>query len=297
MKSIWSFWSKPFKEKKSTAWASQKYHLFSWVLSVETAKRHFPQTVLFTDDEGARILVDTIGLEFDSVFTELNTLHRYDPEWWAVGKIFTYLLQTEPFVHIDSDVFLWKPLPERMERAPLLAQNPESFEPFSSWYYPQKFDLLERLQGWIPQEIEWYKSLVRGQRAVCCGVFGGNRLDFIGHYAQQALDILLHPANQPVWTLLGGDNILIEQYVLSACIEYHKGRASSPFSDIRVEFLFDSAEAAFNPASSTQAGYTHLIGGAKNNKYSLDRLERRVQKDYPQYYERCVRFFEAEIRR
>jgi hypothetical protein len=287
MKAVWSLWTKPLLRKKSLNWNTKLQYLLSWVLSVETAKPHFSETALYTDDIGAKILIEDLGLKFDHVYIDLNVLSRYDPEWWAVGKIYTYLLQTEPFVHIDYDVFMWKPLPVRILHAPILAQNPEYFDISGSWYYPQKFDLIRRFNGWIPEEVEWYKSSGHTQKAMCCGIFGGNRVDFIKYYAEQAIETLLEPKNQTIWRFLGGDNILVEQYLLAACIEYHQGRKSSPFNDISVECLFNSSEDAFNPQTATELGYTHLIGGAKKSDYSCMRLEKRMQEKYPEYFERC----------
>jgi hypothetical protein len=290
MKSVWSMWTKPFKMKKSSTWMSDFHHLLSWILSVETARIHYPETILYTDDDGARLLVDGLGLDFDQVFTDLNVLCNYDPEWWAIGKIYTYLQQQEPFLHIDSDVFLWKPLPERMENAPVFAQNPEYIEFHYSWYYLQKFDLVKKFKGWVPEEVEWYKSSPFTQRALCCGIFGGNRTDFIRYYAEQAINTLIEPINQMIWLILGGDNILVEQYLLSACVEYHSTQNSSPFHDIRVECLFDSSGDAFNPTITKDVGYTHLIGGAKRSEHSCKLLEKRVKKDFPKHYERCVNY-------
>jgi hypothetical protein len=286
MLAVWSFWTKPLQIQHLTGWPTPLHQFMSWVLSVETARQHYPYTALYTDDEGAAMLIDGIGLRFDHVSTDLNVLHRYDPQWWAVGKIFTYFLQTKPFVHIDNDVYLWKPLPEWLTSAPVFAQNPEFFDFTGSWYYPQKFDLIHTLNGWLPEEIEWY-STAASRRAVCCGILGGNFIDFIHYYAERALDTLLHESNRPVWTLLGGDNILIEQYLLSACIDYHRHQKHSPFHDVDIRFLFSSPEEAFNPQFSTRAGYSHLIGGAKRSPYSLERLEHRVRTEYPDYYEKC----------
>jgi hypothetical protein len=182
---------------------------------------------------------------------------------------------------------LWKHLPARILLAPILAQNPEYFDTSGSWYYPQKFDLIRKFNGWIPKEVEWYKSSGTTQKAMCCGIFGGNRVDFIQHYARQAIDTLLEPTNRTIWRFLGGDNILIEQYLLAACIEYHQGRKSSQFSDVFVECLFNSSDEAFNPQITKNLGYTHLIGGAKRSEYSSMRLEARVKENFPEYFERC----------
>ena len=45
----------------------------------------------------------------------------------ALGKLIAYSIQDGPFVHIDNDVFLWKPLPQELLQAPVFAQCPEYF--------------------------------------------------------------------------------------------------------------------------------------------------------------------------
>jgi hypothetical protein len=105
MNAVWSFWSKPYLEAWKSIWCSEKQHLLSWILSLQQARKFFGRTVLFTDDYGARMLVDGLQLEFDVVSTSLNSLNGHDPKWWALGKIYTYSSQHEPFIHIDNDVF------------------------------------------------------------------------------------------------------------------------------------------------------------------------------------------------
>ena len=290
MQIIWTFWTKPYLAKEGFSWSSHLHYLLSWVLSVETARTYYSNTCLFTDDEGARILIDGIGLEFETVSTKLNSLKRYPPQWWAFGKLHTYRYQTEPFIHIDNDVYLWKTLPSRLVHAPLLAQNPEDFEVGNSWYEPDKFDNVNKIKGWLPEEVVWYREFSRHQRAVCCGIFGGNRIDFIQHYAEQSIKLLTHPGNLHVCSYLGQDNILVEQYILSACIEYHKHRSSSDFNGIHIEYLFETAEEAFTPELAKKAGYTHLIGKSKMNPHLTERLIKRVYCDYPEYFDRCLRY-------
>lgn len=283
MRAVWSFWTKPFAAHHAQAWLTGTHHLLAWVLSVGAAARHYPSTALVTDDEGARLLVDGLGLEFTSVSTGLNALDADDPAWWVLGKLWTYRAQREPFVHIDSDVFLWKPLPPRLSAAPVLAQNPERFPSTGdSWYRPAPCDAaLRAAGGWLPEEWTWYTSR-RISRAVCCGILGGNDTAFLSDYADRAMRMVRDPRNRRAWRALGGvvgDNILVEQYFLAACLEYR---------GVEIACLFPSADAAFDEAAASQAGYTHLIGAAKTNPALLARLERRVRREYPALFERCL---------
>ena len=120
MKAIWSFWSKPFLAQRKATWSSEKHHLLAWVLSLETAKQHYTETSLCTDDARARLLVEELGLSFTQVSTALNSLAHLNPEWWALGKLYAYHQQNEPFVHIDNDVFCGSGYPSISNKLPSL---------------------------------------------------------------------------------------------------------------------------------------------------------------------------------
>lgn len=243
------------------------------------------------------MLIDGLGLEFDTVSTGLNAIENHDPKWWALGKIYTYRLQAEPFIHIDSDAFLWKPLPVNAETA-LFAQNPE----IASFYMPRQFEAVVKSVpgGWLPIEWEWYRSSGHTKRAqrcgICCGIFGGSQIDFINYYADLAIQLVEHPANRTAWFSLSDKierNILAEQYLLSACIEYYKSQASSAYQGLDIQYLFNSQDDAFNAQKAAEVGYTHLIANAKQNREIASKLEKRVIKDYPEDYERCMRYLRS----
>jgi hypothetical protein len=291
VKAVWSFWSKPFEVHRQFSWPSKRHHLFAWVLSVELARRHYPDTWLITDDAGARLLVDRLGLPFTHISTDLNALAQHNPDWWALGKLYAYRMQTEPFVHIDSDVFLWKPLQERLKRADVFAQNPEPISPSTSYYQSERLERALRgtIGGWLPDEWYWYRR-ARDHRAECCGIFGGNRIDFINRFACAALRVIEDPTNRPALALLHDKRTLmlvIEQYLLSAFAEYHKVAAALPAGTIQIEHLFQTMADVWNPSCAAQAGFTHLMADTKQNLLLAARLENRVRCDYPQYYRRC----------
>jgi len=286
---LWSFWSKPALESGHSAWQSPLHHLLSWALSVETAKKHFSETSLVTDSEGARLLIDGIGLSFTSVSLDLDRIKDRDPRWWALGKLAAYGIQRSPFMHIDSDVYLWNMPGEKMLLAPVIVQNPEVFTVGESWYHPEKFDALKSAGGWVPEEIDWFRSLGPRQKAECCGIMGGSNMDFISYYASSAIRLADGANNRKIWPKIGIDNILVEQYFLSACFEYHRSSPEKRFGELDIGYVFLTADDAFRPEKARDAGYTHLIGGAKKNPALVKKLEARVERDYPLLYDRCVR--------
>jgi hypothetical protein len=295
MRAVWSFWTKPWRNRRGWSWPSEKHHLLAWVLSVESASRHYPDTQLVTDKAGARLLVDELGLRVQHVTTALESLTDHDPSLWMMGKLRAYRLQDVPFVHIDTDVFLWQRLPEKVERAAVFAQNPEHFTLGSSHYKPDRMQRLMTTDssGWIPPEWEWAISMGANQRGECCGIAGGTDLEFIHYYADSAMQVVDDPRNRTGWAGVpdkGEFNTLIEQYHLAACVDYHRGRPDSPFRSVEIRYLFDSFTDAFDANVAAKAGFTHLLASAKSSAAVAERMEKRVARDFPDQYERCLRF-------
>lgn len=294
-RAIWSFWSKPFRLQRSS-WLSERHHLLSWVLSVQTARKHFARTALYTDAAGEAMIAKGIGLEFDEVSTCFNDLDGHNPDLWCLGKVQAYSLQKEPFIHIDSDVFMWKPLPDRLLGTQVLAQNSEAFPIHQQAYQPERLEsVIRHLGGWLPEELAAYAPRGGMHQAFCCGLFGGCNLDFIRYYAEQALRFVEEPKNRNVWRHMldrNALNMVFEQYFLAACLEYHRGRKGSPFAGVEIQCLFRDFSDAFQRAG--QMGFTHLLGPAKQDPLILARLEKRVQTDYPAFYERCMDYFDRQ---
>jgi hypothetical protein len=294
MRAVWSFWSKPFLAERRSSWFSEFHHWLAWGLSLEVASRNYPETQLVTDDAGARILIDRLKMPFANVSTELNALEDQDPGWWALGKLEAYRIQEGPFVHIDTDVFLWSALRPALQAADVFAQNPEPIRFGSSCYRPE--DLERSLGypqgGWIPKEWPWYRECApHYARAECCGIFGGNRLDFIRYYATNALRLVTDPHNRSALERFedkNGSMILIEQYLLTACLEYHSGQERSPFAGIGIRYVFDSIGDAYRRECATEAGFTHLAAGAKRDPVVARNLGIRVERDLPEHFARCA---------
>ncbi len=293
MRAVWSFWSKPFFQRHKHWWISERHHLLSWVLSVETARVHYPDTLLVTDDAGARLLLDDAGLQFGEVDVCLNALSDADPNWWTLGKLHAYRKQRVPFVHIDNDVFLWNRLPSRLEEAGVFGQNPERFPKGGGWYRPEEWnEAIDRTGGWLPEEWRWY-SAAGGNEAVCCGILGGRDVGFLNYYADLAIQVIESECNQAAWREIDrrGSNILAEQYLLSACLFYHAQQPSTSFADVLVRYLFKSNEVALASDEADALGYTHLIGPAKRHPDIAARLDQRVRELHSGLYERVNRAF------
>ncbi len=293
MRAVWSFWSKPFQSAKGRTWKTHFHHLLSWGLSLRLARRHYPETVLVTDRGGKALLVDHLGLSFTHVLTELERLRHADPSFWASGKLVAYSIQDQPFLHLDTDVFLWARLPSSVEQSPVFAQYPEQHST-DQHYSPRTVErLFERHRLSLPAEWEWSRSRwERRFREENCGVLGGSDVAFLRYYATTALDLIMNPNHACAWLEIAekdGFNQIIEQFWLSACLDYHRFAADSPYHGVYARYIFPSHDAAFHPGLAARAGFTHLLGDAKQNAFVTKRLEERVLREDPALYRQCVR--------
>jgi Family of unknown function (DUF6734) len=293
VRAVWSFWSKPFYEGTGWSWREPVHHLLAWGLSLRLARSHYPETVLITDSPGKALLVDGLGLPFTQVSTELDRLRNEHSGWWALGKLVAYSLQDRPFVHLDTDVFLWRPLPDRVISAPVLAQYPEHYHRADQWCGPRIIeDAFARHSLSLPAEWEWSRShQARRFREANCGILGGQSAAFIQHYAQQALDLVLNPRHSAAWASIPGRaglNTIVEQFFLLACLDFHRFDPASPFRGVCIKYLFPSLDAAFDPACAARLGLTHLLAEAKMDADITSRLEQRIQREDPDFYRHCV---------
>ena len=150
MKIIQSFWSAG-KDVYADGfgWKHPELHFMSWALSCLSLREHYDDVTLYTDSAGYDVLINKLRLPYTRVevcFDNLKCLPRY----WGYTKILAYARQSEPFVYIDSDIYLPRPLPKRLERAALVAQNREYG---TAYYKSMTNDMLSRPGLRIPPEL------------------------------------------------------------------------------------------------------------------------------------------------
>ena len=291
MRAVWSFWYHPVRVRGSR-WGNILYDLSSWVLSVETTRQHYDECVLYADDMGRYILVDLLQLPFTEVYP-LN-VGKEEERFWALGKLHAFRQQEAPFFHIDSDVYLWKRLPERLENAPILVERIEDFYPTDrfSFYKPELVEHVIGDQGYLPEEWKWYRRSRKKLKTASCGIVGGENLDFFRYFTEVAIEFAHHPDNESLWSKIPKEvdlNVLYEQFLLCACNEYRNRRTGTKSSKVtRIEPLFLPSEDPFFPGMAAERGYTHVAARAKQNDSIKERLLHRVRRDYPDSYEKCL---------
>ncbi len=262
-----SFWFSPFSAKLSTRFRGgfphEKYFWASAALSALLARRHFSQLEFHTNSEGAR-LVDSFGFPFERVHCTFDSLKPVPEFLWAYGKMQACALQERPFIHLDLDLFLLEPLPERILSASVFGQTIECGTHHLQYYLPA----IRELSG-FPAIPAAYRELAQGAlpfAALNCGIVGGARIDVLRSCFNESLGIMDRGENAAAWSSVAkrhtryreAFNCAIEQVNLS--LHCHR-------MGILPELVFQT-----NPqtgAAPDLPGYVHLVGEAKSDAAAL----------------------------
>lgn len=276
----------------SFGWLNQESHLMSWALSCLSISKHY-DVALYTDTEGKRMLVDRLKLPYKEVHVVYDDLAVL-PHHWAIAKIKTYTLQVEPFIHVDGDIYIPNPLPDDILKAGLVAQNRE----IGTKYYRRMVDRMLsfgtiKLPRYIEQGLE-EESI----SSYNMGIFGGNDVDFIHEYCDEALRFVrdndINNASLPHSRVVC--NIFFEQIILAAFADLKKREVASVLGrDVKDEGYsgFEFCDLAYYE----QRAFFHLLGGHKRNPYNCDMLGKTLLRLYPEYYKRIIEMFpERNIR-
>lgn len=296
MNIIQSFWTKPIfnglpYQKNSRfcgGWLDTKYHLMSWALSCLQLRSFYKDVELVTDAVGKSILIDFLELPYSNVSVELENMPSVNMELWALGKIHTLSLQKKPFLHVDSDVFIWAPFPNSLETAALLAQNIE--HNFS--FYKTVLDQLEKEQSYIPDIILANRLTATTIDAYNAGIIGGNDLEFFSEFVAEAWRFATSVNTGSIALKSGMFNSIYEQH-LYYCMAKGKRLEVTCLTDITDKAFLNSffKDIERFDRAPFQVKYIHLFGeDAKKNFTICEILDRKLKTYYPKYYERINQF-------
>jgi len=296
MKIVQTFWSKPAKGNSlmdiSAGWISPEYHWMSWALSCMQAKKFYEHIELVTDERGKEILINRLGLPYSSVNTSLEpALDPYPAELWSLAKIFSYQIQQQPLIHLDGDVFIWKPFSEAFCTSGLLAQNLEVDIPY---YASMLRDINKRLK-YVPGPFVFAEN-DQPVYASNTGIFGGSNIVFIKEYCRQAFefvdrnlhDIVHFPdVKRPLL------NFVFEQYLLF-CLAAEKKQEIVYFME---EPVTDAAYRNYaRLLDIPQVPLVHPVGAYKMRPFTCAQLAKRLRKEYPDHYYRIIDECKKEMR-
>lgn len=299
MRIIQSFWSLPVKESRQQTinnrlaggWLRPEFHLLSWAYSCLRLRSVYDSVELITDNAGKALLIDALQLPYTGMDIELENIYRHHPDLWALGKVYAIKKQTQPFIHVDGDVFIWKRFPERIEYAPLVAQNKECN--FS--FYRLVFQQLLELECYIPAVITDHYKQGNGITAYNAGIIGGHDLSFIGRYTTEIIRFV-ELNNKHLEELPAGQlNAFFEQYLYYCLAEKEQVRVEC-YTDITDKSLINKKFKGLYEFTGAPSGecYIHLFGeDAKKNEAICTELDARMKREYPYYYDLVMQTAES----
>lgn len=259
----------------------------SWALSCHSLREHYSQVELYTDQRGYDVLIGKLHLPYTKVHVVYDDSLCL-PRHWAIAKIRTYAMQTEPFLHVDGDIYVPRPLSREALSAPLVAQNRE----IGTVYYRRMMENVQRngeivLPAYITEALR-----AESVASYNMGMFGGHDLGFIHRYCQEAFMFL--ERNHMNDYLLPHSrvccNILFEQ-VFFAVLADLAGREVASVLGRAVKDEGYSGREFCDLSYWSQRPFFHLLGGHKRNPYNADMLRRTLLRLYPDVLERITCLF------
>lgn len=247
------------------------------VVSFSYAKKHYRNVYLVTDSKSLSLFEN---IPFTKIFTDLDELHELEEKYhryWSLGKIKTIELATRsnrPFVQIDYDVFLQKPLPNWLTSSRVFAQSTETV----SHTYAYNLDLFYEIYGYLGPCVH------RSDVAYNCGIIGGTDIEFFKKYSRGVLDFVNHSKNKRAFDIeLGNKEAAIESYITFS--QYHIIPNKVPnfqfaiWSEqyylaclsiqekLKIEVLLKDSSSSdeYIAKQASELGYVHLLDG-KNDE-------------------------------
>ncbi|SNR14536.1 DUF6734 family protein [Tenacibaculum jejuense] len=285
---IQSFWSKPFLQNSNHpnarfkgGWLDEKYFYYSIALSCLKFKENYSEIILYTDQHGKKVLGDILNLPYTQIHTTLDELDNYNPNLWALPKLHTYSLQEQPFIHVDTDVFIWEKFPESKVNSPIFCQNIEDNYPI----YQETLDAILKIFDFVPTEI--INSLYQNQRVLAfnAGVIGGNDITFYKNLYSKALEMIHKNEHLFPKIDVGMFNMIFEQLL---------GHALASKNDIGISPLLENVDSNFAKLTNFhlagfQTNYVHAIGYAKRSLHACEQIEALLMYEYPEVYKDITR--------
>ena len=257
-----SFWSGGSK--------SSNQNIDMWKLSLALAKKHYEKVFLISDDFGCDLLKE---LPFDGFLNKLNIVPNHLSKIWSLGKIYAYLFACEfkkPFLHLDSDVFLWEPLPKKLLYSSAFCQSldKEILDKDHIGY----FDFYKCIKNGYELPEVWNELIIKQNINFIpynMGIFGGFDLDFIRNYCNFAIKIAENKKYEKLWNYEE-----INSLPLSCMIEQGNLVIFSHINNKKIEVLYEDF---IDKQNRTYKKYTHLML-LKNNWKIKNSIKKRVSQ-------------------
>jgi hypothetical protein len=245
MKAIFSFWSKCSNEssdRRMAGFYNEHFFITSFKLAIACAKRSFKTIEIYTDKVGYELLILKHKLTVDAVHTVLDDINHYPSDLWMTGKLYTYSLQKEPFIHLDYDLYLLKPIPSHYFNESIIVQCEELFE--HTDVYEWGIDWVRSTNQNLPKEFNFNTEIpYKYQKANNLGLVGGQAFDAIADFGKRSLQMIEENAtliSQLPVNKQNQLNIIYEQFFFTQYMLYHNIKVKAFMPDALKRYRFDN---------------------------------------------------------
>ena len=231
-------------------------------LGVLTALRNYGNITLITTKKGK----DFLG---DLPYTNIELFEEQIPyeykEVWSISKLFAYkqiCKKNEPFLHIDYDVFLFKKLPDWYLNSDVVFQSIEKENQITEFYN------LDAFFRFCENKYLGNKDIIHAYKM---GLFGGNNINAIKFYVDEAFKLLFDEVNKSYWlnnklTIAHCSRaVIIEQWYLVCCLDK---------LNIKGKALF---KAWPTDEEAVEYGYCH-VWGSKHDKVIHEKIDKKIKQ-------------------
>jgi len=285
MKYIHSLWSTPSIDKNFDNKYDEKYlikNFYSYFLSALLIKKLGYEIELYCDknayDIYSLIPYDKIHIiDFDD--------DGISSKFWIWGKIKTHALMTEPYVHIDGDVFLFRDIiGDNLINGKFSAvvQSVENEKTIGNLFFDLYVNCINPFKN-FDHGIDWEKY---GCYAYNCGVVGFNDMKLKNDYTNKVKEILFDISNSNEFQYnrrkYEGMFLLAEQSLLYYVLKENNIEPFEiiPYSSI-IEHGFDREH--WYSTLPSKIGYSHLLGYSKYRSDIIEKIKFKIQKFFPEH--------------
>ncbi len=260
MNALFSYYSKPALYEGKIV-VNNAGFVYSWGLSVNLAKKHFDKLILVTDTKGKELLIDKLNLPFDEVDTSFDLLNEVDFKLFSYPKIIAMDKQTEPFVYIDYDVFLFNSINVIPD---IIVQSVNGFTNSNNTYYTTLVNQLAALGYNNSVFLNREENINYGYNL---GIIGGTDLDFIKFFCEQS-KLMIEFINTNYECISTDLFFLYEQWLFALCLKDRNKEVTIYLTEKR---------------DSLQYNYTHLMQG-KGSSLVLYLIKNKLRLLFPEIY-------------
>jgi hypothetical protein len=266
-------------------WYSAYYHLASWSLSAHHLAQFYDVT-LHTDSHGYDVLVNELKLPYtDVIVSHDQPGNSYNKSAWALAKLHTVLKQEQPFLHVDGDVFIRKPFDPSLLRSGIIVQNLEA----ASHQYERNLNRAKEHLRYLP--VIMHPDIRRNDICSCnAGIIGGHDLALFYELCRLAFAIAnKNEINRLHRSVLLNVNVLLEQVMLYRLLLQQNKKAACLFDAVYTDFGYTA-----NDVANLDSHYVHLIGGHKRSRQTCEKMDSKLQEEFPGSHEQLTKLFKRK---